>query len=174
MDERSGSELAMPKNLTAKNTTEVERRSEREVVVRRTVKAPARIVFEAWTQAQLFRRWWVPKSYGLNLVSCEMDVRVGGQYRLVFQHGESTMEFFGTYLEVTPQSRLVWTNEEGESGNTVTTVSFEEKEGKTLIVVHDLYPTKESVDTGSTAAMPEVMAQLEELLLSLGAGGGEE
>ena len=118
----------------------------------------------------LNNRWWVPKSYGLNLVACEMDVRVGGQYRLAFLHEGSRMEFFGAYLEVTPHSRLVWTNEEGEAGNTVTTVTFEEIAGKTLIVVHDLYPSKEAVDTGSTAAMPEVLDQLDELLASLVAG----
>ena len=151
-----------------KNDTRVERTSECEVVVTRTVNAPARLVFEAWTKAELFRRWWVPKSYGLNLLSCEMDVRVGGQYRLVFLHEGSTMEFFGTYLEVTPHSRLVWTNDEGDAGQTVTTVTFEEHEGKTLLVVHDLYPSKEAVDTGSTGAMPEVLDQLDELLASLG------
>lgn len=102
MDLSSGSEGAPVKQLTV-----VERKSERELVVTRRVNAPARIVFEAWTKAELFRRWWVPKSYGLNLLSCEMDVRVGGEYRLVFQHGDATMAFFGTYLEVTPHSRLV-------------------------------------------------------------------
>jgi uncharacterized protein YndB with AHSA1/START domain len=150
-----------------KNRTEVERRSERELVVTRTVNAPARLVFEAWTKAELFRRWWVPKSYGPNLLSCEMDVRVGGQYRLVFRHEDSTMEFFGTYLEVTPHSRLVWTNEEGE-GQTVTTVTFNETAGKTLLVVHDLYPSEEAIDCGSTGALPEALDQLDELLASLG------
>ena len=163
MDERRESE-ATP----AKNDTRVERMSECEVVVTRTVNAPARLVFEAWTKAELFRRWWVPKSYGLNLVSCKMDVRVGGQYRLAFLHEGSTMEFFGTYLEVTPHSRLVWTNEEGDAGQTVTTVTFEENEGKTLLVVHDRYPSKEAVDTGSTGALPEALDQLEELLAGLG------
>src|SRR6201985_1518783 len=108
-----------------KNRTEVERRSERELVVTRIVNAPARLVFEAWTKAELFKRWWVPKSYGLTLLSCDMDVRVGGQYRLVFPHEDSTMECFGTYREVTPYSRLVWTNEEGDGGETVTTVTFQ-------------------------------------------------
>ena len=153
-----------------KNRTGVERKSERELVVTRTVNAPARVVFEAWTKAELFRRWWVPKSYGLNLLSCEMDVRIGGQYRLAFRHEGSTMEFFGTYLEVTPHSRLVWTNEEGDGGQTVTTVTFEESAGRTLLVVHDLYPSKDAVDTGSTGAMPETLDQLEELLASLGSG----
>jgi len=163
MDARRESEATL-----TKNRTEVERKSELELVVRRTVNAPARLVFEAWTKAELFRRWWVPKSYGLTLLACELDVRVGGQYRLVFRHGDSTMEFFGTYLEVTPNSRLVWTNEEGDCGETVTTVTFEENAGKTLLVVHDRYPSKEAVDTGSTGAMPEVLDQLDELLASMG------
>jgi uncharacterized protein YndB with AHSA1/START domain len=150
------------------NRTEVERKSERELVVTRTVNAPARLVFEAWTKAELFRRWWVPKAFGPNLLSCEMDVRVGGQYRLVFRHEDSTMEFFGTYLEVAPHSRLVWTNEEGDNGQTVTTVTFDENAGKTLLVVQDLYPSEEALDSGSTGAMPEALNQLEELLAGLG------
>ncbi|MGV3614324.1 MAG: SRPBCC family protein [Fimbriimonas sp.] len=147
--------------------TQVERKSERELVVTHTVNAPARLVFEAWTNAELFRRWWVPKSYGLNLVSCEMDVRVGGQYRLAFLHEGSTMEFFGTYVEVTPPSRLVWTNDEGDAGQTITTVTFNEADGKTQIVVHDLYPSAEAIDSGSTGALPESLGQLDELLASL-------
>lgn len=165
MDERNESDAR-----AAKNPTTVERTSDREVVVRRTVNAPARLVFEAWTRADLFRKWWVPKSYGLNLLACEMDVRVGGQYRLVFRHEDSTMEFFGTYLEVTPHSRLVWTNDEGDQGKTITTVTFEERDGRTRLVVHDLYPSKEAVDTGSAGAMPETLDQLEELLAGMGTG----
>ena len=148
--------------------TKVERKSECDVVVTRTIDAPARLVFEAWTTAELFRRWWVPKSFGVTLLSCEMDVRVGGQYRLVFPHEDSTMEFFGTYLEVTPDSRLVWTSEEGDDGNTVTTVTFVGGAGKTLVVLNDLYPSKEALDCGSTGAMPEALDQLDELLASLG------
>src|SRR5687767_12801399 len=108
-----------------KNRTTVERKSEREVVVTRTFNGPARIVFEAWTRSELFKRWWVPKSMGMSLRSCEMDVRVGGKYRLEFE--PDAMAFFGTYLEVTPPSRLVWTNEEGGEGGPVTTVTFEER-----------------------------------------------
>lgn len=165
MDARSAGEAASNKNQTT-----VERTSDRELVVTRTVNGPARLVFEAWTKAELFRQWWVPKSYGLNLLACEMDARVGGGYRLVFKHEDSTMEFFGKYLEVTPPSRLVWTNEEGDGGITVTTVTFEEIAGKTLVVLRDLYPSKEALDaqSGSTGAMPEALDQLDELLASLG------
>ena len=158
--------------IPTKSPTTVERKSGRELVVTRTVNAPARLVFKAWTKAELFRRWWVPRSYGLTLLSCEMDVRVGGQYRLVFPHEDSTMEFFGTYLEVTPHSRLVWTNDEGDSGTTITTVTFDENAGKTLVVVHDLYPSTEALDaafaSGATSGMPETLDQLDELLVSLG------
>jgi uncharacterized protein YndB with AHSA1/START domain len=157
-----------------KNRTTVERKSERELVVTRTVNGPARLVFEAWSRPELLKRWWVPKSVGITLISWEADVRAGGKYRLVFSHGGSeTMAFFGRYLEVTPHSRLVWTNEEGDGGEVVTTVTFAEKSGKTLLVLHDLYPSKEALDaaieSGSTAAMPETLEQLEELLATLGA-----
>ncbi len=165
MDARSAGEAAANKNQTT-----VERTSDRELVVTRTVNGPARLVFQAFTKADLFRQWWVPRSYGLNLLSCEIDARVGGGYRLVFKHEDSTMEFFGKYLEVTPPSRLVWTNEEGDGGITVSTVTLEETAGKTLVVLRDLYPSKEALDanSGSTGAMPEAFDQLDELLASLG------
>ena len=158
-----------------KNRTMVERKSERELVVTRTFNGPARLVFEAWTQPELFKRWWVPKSTGMSLVSCEMDVRVGGGYRLVFGHDASdAAEFFGRYIEVTPPSRLVWTNEEGGEGGPVTTLTFEEKGGKTLLVMHELYPSKEALDAGAGAAdaTVETFEQLDELLVTLGPSMG--
>ncbi|MHA7630534.1 SRPBCC family protein [Corallococcus sp. M7] len=154
-----------------KNRTTVERKSERETVVTRTFDASARIVFEAWTKPELFKKWWVPKSLGMTLVSCEMDVRTGGTYRLVFGQG---MAFFGTYTEVTPHSRLVWTNEENGDDGSVTTVTFEEKEGKTLLVVSELYASKEALDAagGAAEALVETFQQLDELLVTLGASEG--
>lgn len=146
--------------------TTVERTSERELVVTRTFDGPARLVFQAWTRAELFRQWWVPKSLGMSLLSCEMDVRVGGTYRLEFAVGDSHVAFFGTYREVVPDSRIVWTNEEGEEGS-VTTVTFQERGGTTLVVMHELYPSKEALDaagTGAADAMGESFAQLDELL----------
>ena len=150
-----------------KKHTTVERKSERELVATRTFDAPARIVFEAWTKPDLFKRWWVLKSMGMSLRSCEMDVRVGGGYRLVFNNG---MEFFGKYIEVTPPSRLVWTNDEGGAGGPVTTVTFEEKGGKTLLVMHELHPSKEALDAAGTGAldgMGELFVELDQLLVSL-------
>src|SRR5512134_362466 len=161
---REGERTAM------KNRTTVERKSERELVVTRTFNGPAHLVFEAWTRPELFRQWWVPKSMGMSLLSCEMDVRTGGKYRLVFALGDSEAAFFGTYKEVTPPSRLVWTNEESDEGS-VTTVTFEEKGGKTLLVMHELYPSKEALDaagTGAADVMVETFAQLDELLVTLG------
>jgi uncharacterized protein YndB with AHSA1/START domain len=158
-----------------KNRTTVERKSERELVVTRTFNAPARIVFEAWTRPELLKRWWAPKSSGVSLISCEADVRVGGRYRFEFGHaGSKPMAFFGCYIEVIPYSRLVWTNDESDDG-AVTTVTFEEKGGKTLLVMHERYPSKEALDAaiaGMEGGMPETFAQLDELLVTLGASVG--
>src|SRR5262245_4380487 len=171
MDARRESEPSPTKNRTT-----VERKSERELVVTRTINGPARIVFDAFSKPELLRQWWVPKSCGASLLSCETDVRVGGKYRLVFAHGDSTAEFFGRYLEVTPPSRLAWTNDEGGDGGAVTTVTFEEQGGKTLLVMHDLYPSKEALDgaiaSGSTGAMDETLEQLDELVVTLGGSAG--
>jgi uncharacterized protein YndB with AHSA1/START domain len=155
-----------------KNITTVEKKSDREVVVTRTFDAPAHIVFEAWTKPELLKRWWVPKSMGMRLLSCDMDVRVGGKYRLVFGEG---MEFFGRYIEVIPNERIVWTNEEGGEDASVTTVTLEEKGGKTLLVMSELYPTKEALDaagTGAADATHETFTQLDELLVELRASVG--
>jgi uncharacterized protein YndB with AHSA1/START domain len=159
-----------------KNRTTVERKSARELVVTRTFNGPARGVFEAWTKPELLKRWWAPKSTGLSLLSCEADVRVGGRYRFEFGHeaAPKPMAFFGRYIEVTPHSRLVWTNDEGDDG-AVTTVTFEEKAGKTLLVLHELYPSKEALDAaiaGMEGGMTETFEQLDELLVTLGASVG--
>ena len=152
------------------NRSTVERTSERELVITRVFNAPARIVFEAWTRPELLRRWWVPASVGVSLLSCEADVRVGGKYRLVFgSEGSDTMAFFGTYLEVIPSSRLVWTNEESADG-AVTTVTFEERGGRTLLVLRELHPSKEALDNALAAmegGMDEQFEQLDVLLVAL-------
>ena len=154
------------------NRTTVERTSDRELVATRTVDAPARLVFEAWTTAELIMRWWAPESFGITFLSCETDVRTGGTYRYVFAHPDlaEPMAFFGRYIDVTPPSRLVWTTEDEEDG-AVTTVTFEEKDGRTLVVVHDLYPSKAALDdaiaSGSTGAWPEQFDALDEILTTL-------
>ena len=167
MDARSGRE-ATP---TQERTT-MERTSERELVVTRTIDGPAHIVFDAWTDPELLKRWWVPRSVPIPLLSVEMDVRVGGTYRLVFQvDPTTTMAFFGRYLEVNPPSRLVWTNEEGDGEPVVTTLTLEEDRGRTRLLVHDLYPSKDALDdaiaSGSTAGWSEMLDQLDDLLIEL-------
>jgi uncharacterized protein YndB with AHSA1/START domain len=155
-----------------KNPTTVARTSDLEFVVRRTFDAPARLVFEAWTKPELIGRWWAPKSMSMSLLSCEADVRVGGTYRFGFgQGGTETMAFFGKYLEVVPHSRLVWTNEEGAGGAAVTTVTFEEKDGRTLLVLREVHPSKEAVDEaiGFGEGLRETFGQLDDLLVALGA-----
>jgi uncharacterized protein YndB with AHSA1/START domain len=169
MDDRKVGEPA-PKTYR----TTVERKSDRELVVTRTFDGPAHILFEAWTKPELMKRWWVPKSAGMSLLSCEMDVRVGGRYRFEFRHpaADQPMAFFGKYIEVTQNARLVWTNEESDEG-AVTTVTFEEKGGRTMLVLHELYPSKEALDgsiEGMEGGMPEQFEQLDELLMGLGVG----
>ena len=160
------------KESEAQRTT-VQKKSEREVVVTRTFDAPARLVFEAWSKPELFKKWWVPRSMGMTLRSCELDVRTGGKYRLVFgEDPANPMAFFGKYLEVVPNKRIVWTNEESGDAGSVTTVTFEERDGKTLLVMSELYPTKEALDaagTGAQEAMNETFGQLDELLAELSA-----
>src|SRR5262245_19471008 len=159
-----------------KNRTTVERASDREVVVTRTINGPPRIVFDAFTRADLLKRWWVPKSMGMTLLSCELDASVGGKYRLVFEtDGPEPFAFFGTYVEVKPYSRLAWSNDEGGEGGSVTTVTFEEKGGKTLVVLRESYPSKEAFDTagGSADALGETFDQLDELLVALGESSGQ-
>jgi len=152
----------------AMNRTAVERKSDRELVVTRTFNAPAHLVFEAWSKPELFKRWWVPKAMSLLLLSCDMDVRTGGGYRLVFRNPDSgePVAFFGTYREVIPHKRIVWTNEDSDQG-AVTTVTFEEHAGKTLVTFHELYPTTAALEealAGSAEGLPEQFAQLDELL----------
>jgi uncharacterized protein YndB with AHSA1/START domain len=157
-----------------KNATTTERKSGRELVVTRIFNAPPRIVFEAWTTPELLMRWWAPKSFGISFIACEADVRAGGRYRFVFGHpaAEQPMEFFGRYIDVTPHSRIVWTNEEAGEAGAVTTVTFEAQGANTLVVLHDLYPSKEALDeaiaTGSTSGYGESFEQLDEVLIPPG------
>lgn len=155
-----------------KNRTTIDRPSERELVITRTFNGPARIVFEAWTRPELLQRWWAPTSYGITLLSCEADVRTGGTYRFVFGGAPQPVAFFGTYLEVAPPTRLVWTNEEGPEGGHVTTVTFEEHGGQTRVTLHELHPSKEALDAARSSGVEEgtleSFEQLDALLLTLG------
>jgi uncharacterized protein YndB with AHSA1/START domain len=164
MNARSSADVTLTRDRTT-----IERTSEQDLVVTRTIDGPRDVVFEAWTDAELFQQWWVPKSYGLTLLSCEIDARVGGGYRLTFDNGNAEpMAFFGRYLEVTPPARLAWTNEEDDGGTVVTTVTFEEDHGRTRLTVHDRYPSKEALDatvaSGAINWNSETFDQLDELL----------
>ncbi|MBA8886955.1 uncharacterized protein YndB with AHSA1/START domain [Dokdonella fugitiva] len=164
--------MAARKDSEPRRTT-VRKTSDREVVVTRTFDAPARLVFEAWSKPELFKQWWVPRSMGMTLRSCELDVRTGGTYRLEFGDDPANpMAFFGRYLEVVPNQRIVWTNEESGDAASVTTVTFEERDGTTLLVLTERYPTKEALDeagTGAQDAMGETFEQLDEVLAGLSA-----
>ena len=158
-------------HTAAENVTSVERKGDRELVVTRTFDAPPRIVFKAWSEAEIFRQWWIPKGAPMTLLGCDMDVRTGGKYRLEFGAGDQTMAFYGKYLDVVPGERIVWTNDEGEEEGAVTTVTFQDQGGKTLLTFHELYPTSEARDeamNGAAAGLPTQLDQLEELLPTLG------
>ena len=161
------------KKESESHRTTVQKKSDREVVVTRTFDAPARLVFDAWSKPELFKKWWVPRSMGMTLRSCEMDVRTGGKYRLVFGDDPANpMAFFGKYLDVVPDKRIVWTNEESGDAGSITTVTFEDRDGKTLLVLSELYPAKEALDAAGTGAqemMNETFGQLDELLGQLSA-----
>jgi uncharacterized protein YndB with AHSA1/START domain len=164
-------------SAAAMNPTHVERKSDREFVATRTFDAPARLVFKAWSDPALFQRWWVPRDAGMSLESCEMDVRTGGTYRLVFRHPafDEPMAFFGTYQDVVPGERMVWTNEETDQG-AVTTVTFEEhavegQDVKTLVRYSERYQTAAALEealAGSAEGLPGQFAQLDELLAAGG------
>jgi uncharacterized protein YndB with AHSA1/START domain len=166
MDQQTSSHPA------AQNATSVERKGERELVVTRTFDAPPRIVFKAWSNAEIFRQWWVPKGAPMTLLACDMDVRTGGKYCLEFAAGGQSMKFYGKYLDVVPGERIVWTNDEGDEEGAVTTVTFQDRSGKTLLTFHELYPTSEARDeamNGAAAGLPTQLDQLAELLPTLGA-----
>ncbi len=171
MDTRSEAEA-----IAAPERTTIERTSDLELVVTRTIHGSRDVVFEAWTDARLFRQWWIPQSLGLTLLSCDVDARVGGGYRLTFDVGtDEPMAFYGRYLEVIPSTRLVWTNEEGDEGTVVTTVTFEDHAAGTRLVICDRYPSKEALDaaieSGATSWNPETFDQLDALLVKRGTGG---
>ena len=163
-----------PESAPTSNETTVQRTSDFELVVRRIFNAPADIVFGAWTDAALFKQWWVPKSMNMSLLSCEMDARVGSGYRLEFRSGDSgSVAFFGRYLEVIPHVKVVWTNDESADGP-ITTVTFEERDSATHLTLHERYPSKDALDaagTSSAEAMGEIFGQLDELLIRRSANG---
>jgi uncharacterized protein YndB with AHSA1/START domain len=167
MDEEPTTEPTHP------NITTTDRHTERELLVTRTFDGPAHLIFKAWTTPELLMRWWAPKSFGITFISCEADVRTGGTYRFVFGHPQSDqpMAFFGRYIDVQPPTRIVWTNEEGGEAGSVTTMTLEEKDGKTHLVLSDLYPSKDALDealaSGSVGAYPEQFDALDALLSTL-------
>jgi len=158
--------------MNEQNRTTVERKGTRELLVTRLFDAPPSMVYQAWSQPELFQRWWMPRSAsGISLLSCDMDVRTGGKYRLEFSTtGSDSMAFYGKYLEVVPNERIVWTNDEGEEG-AITTVTFEDQGGKTLLRFHEIYPSAAALEEalqGSAATLPEQLAQLDQLLAGIG------
>lgn len=154
--------------------TSMELKGDREIVIVRTFRAPPRLVFEAYTKPEHVKRWWAPKSLGCEITSCEADVRVGGRYRYVTRAGDQELAFSGTYTEVLAPERLVYTQvfePMADAGQAVVTVTFEDHDGATRLVSHEVYPSAEARDaalaSGMEHGMRETMRQLDELLASM-------
>ena len=158
-----------------KNVTTMDLEGDRAIITKRTFNGPARIVFDAWTRAEHVQRWWAPKSRGVTIVEAGADVRPGGPYRYLFRLADGhEFAFSGKYKEVTPHTRLVYTQiyePMREAGEVIATITFDERGGKTHLVAHELYPSKETRDaalsSGMEAGMRETMDQLDELVASL-------
>ena len=156
------------------NKTSMELQGDQDIVISRVFRAPPRIVFEAYTKAEFVSRWWAPKSHGATVVECTADVRVGGKYRYVMNVREQgTVAFSGEYREVTPHTKLVYTQvfePMAGAGAVVATVTFEEVNGQTKFVSHERYPSKEAreaaVSSGMETGMRETMDQLDALVFS--------
>jgi uncharacterized protein YndB with AHSA1/START domain len=157
------------------NRTTVERVSDRELVVTRTFNGRASLVFDAMTKPELVKRWWAPRSLGVTLFECEADVRVGGSYRYVFGRDPAKpMAFSGIYKELVPHTRIVWTQifeQMRSAGEAVSTITLEERDGKTHMVQSHLYPSKEALDGAIGAGMEHGMRvtydQLDSLVASM-------
>jgi uncharacterized protein YndB with AHSA1/START domain len=156
------------------NQTTMQLEADREIIISRTFDGPARIVFDAWTKPELVKRWWAPKGRA-TIVSVDADVRVGGKYRYVLKAdvGEA-FAFSGSYTEITPHSRLVYTQSfepMADAGSAIITVTFDERDGKTRLVSRELYPSKEAreaaLSSGMEEGMRETMDQLDVLVASL-------
>jgi uncharacterized protein YndB with AHSA1/START domain len=155
--------------------TILERRSDRELVLTRTIHGPARLVFDAYTKPELLKRWWAPASMGVSMFSCEIDPRVGGRYRYAYgRDPKQQMAFSGTFTEVVPHERLVCTSlfeQMPAAGEAIVTTTFTERDGKTVVVLHQLFPSKQVMDGAIAAGMENgmriTMDQLEELVVAL-------
>jgi len=157
------------------NATQVERLSDRELIIRRTFQARPHIVFGAMTRPELFKRWFAPQAMGATFVDCMFDVRVGGTYRYVFgRPGEPSAAFSGTYREVIDGKRLVYTQifePRVADGEGVITATFEVQGTATRFTQRELYPSKAVLDfalsSGMERGMRETLEQLETLVQSL-------
>src|SRR5687767_13613672 len=147
--------------------------SEREVKVVRSFKAPRALVYRAYTEPELVRRWMLGPP-GWSMPVCEMDVRVGGTYRWRWRSDDNANEFgfSGTFREVQPPSRLVHTEAYdpgtlggGSPGNdAIVTVTLTEESGVTTVTTLIDFGSKETRDAAVATGMTDGMEQSYQLL----------
>ena len=131
--------------------------TDRDVVVTRTIDAPARIVFEAWSKPEHIKRWFGPAPYPVTMA--EMDFRVGGRYRFAMTDpkGRQMTPFGGEYLEIIPNEKIVFTDafELPGAEEMVMTVTFDEQDGKTTVTVRTTFANLAQKATHVGAGMVE-------------------
>jgi uncharacterized protein YndB with AHSA1/START domain len=150
--------------------------SEREIVMTREFDAPRDLVFEAHTSCEHMSRWWGPRKY--EVISCEIDFRVGGKWRIVHRGPDGDeYAFRGEYRAIVPPESITWTFEfEGFPGQiSVETMRLEEHDGKTTFIATSVFDTVEARDgmlnSGMEEGASETMERLDEYLEVLKAGG---
>jgi len=157
---------------TMSDTFKVSTPSDREIALTRAFDAPRRVVFDAFTKPELIKRWLLGPD-GWTMPVCEVDLRAGGRYRYVW-HKASTgheMGVSGTFREVAPPERIVHTEKFDEAwyeGEAVITTTFEEKAGKTTVIMTMLHQSREIRDailkTGMERGVARSYDRLEEIL----------
>jgi len=156
----------------SKNRTVSEVRGDLELVITRTIDGPPRIVFDAWTRLDLLVRWWAPSRAGVPGEGFALDLRPGGKWRSVLKlHTGDELAFSGTYLEVVPPSRLVYTSvfePRPEAGEVMCTVTFEDRDAKTLVTLREVFPSRAALEAALRSGMDESLDQLDDLIASLG------
>ncbi|HTN84194.1 MAG TPA: SRPBCC family protein [Sorangium sp.] len=122
--------------------------SEKEICMTRLFNAPRQLVFDVMTKPEHVKRWWGCLGEGYSVPVCEIDLRQGGKWRFVNRHPQGEAAFHGEYKEITPPSRLVFTEifeDYPDTVSVVTTVLTDEG-GKTRMTATVRYPSLEVRD----------------------------
>ena len=129
--------------------------SDLEICMTRVFDAPRHLVFDAMTKPEHVKQWWGRLGEGYSVPVCEIDLRVGGRWRFVNRHPNGEVAFYGEYREITPPSRLVFTEifEQYPDSVSVVTSDFTDEDGKTRLTATVRYPSLEVRDIVLSSGM---------------------